>query len=163
MKPGCSTSRAKMEKNALNHQKWLPDSSQDPSTQNPSQIFSNFGSLPRAQKTIPNRLFPEKAVPGSVFLSIFAANVVVLDFLIDFGLNYDEKSMRSLMIFPGRSLIFSNMATLTKHCILQLKHMFPFSYFISFAKSTKKTTEVWTGQKSRKNDLLGIPKWTKNH
>ena len=34
MKPGCTTSGAKIEKNALNRPKWLPDVSQDPFTGN---------------------------------------------------------------------------------------------------------------------------------
>ena len=35
MEPECTKSGAKIEKNALNRPKWLPDGSQDPFTQNP--------------------------------------------------------------------------------------------------------------------------------
>ena len=130
MKPGCSTNRAKMEKNALNHQKWLPDSSQDPLTQKGSYIFSNFWVPPGTPKTTKNRCFPKKAILRNPFLSIFAAKVVCLNFLNDFGSILDENAMQDLIVFPGRSRIFFNMATLTKHCILQAKPHLLLSNFL---------------------------------
>ena len=50
-------------------------------------------------KITKNRHFPKKAVPGSAFSSIFAANVVFLDFSIDSQLILDEKS------FPGTAFL----------------------------------------------------------
>ena len=60
----------------------------------------------------------------SAFLSIFAANVVLLDFFVDCEWILVENAMENLMFFPGRSRIFSNMATLTKHCILRYESYF---------------------------------------
>ena len=42
-------------------------------------IFSNFGVPLGTPKPPPDRLFPPQAIPGSAFLSIFAANAVFLD------------------------------------------------------------------------------------
>ena len=74
-----------------------------------------------------NRFFPQKAVPGSAFLSIFAANVVFLDFLMDFWSILDEKSMKKNLFFSSPPRSFFNMATLTKHYVLRCE-----SYFFVF-------------------------------
>ena len=115
------------QKNALNRPKWLPDGSQDPFTRNEPQISSNFWVPPGSPKINKNRHFPKKAVPGSAFSSIFAANVVFLDFSIDFQSILDEKSMKKNLFFSSPPRSFSNMATLTKHCILRYE-----SYFFVF-------------------------------
>ena len=79
MEPGCIKSGAKIEKNALNRPKWLPDGSQDPFTGNDSQIFRKFWVPPGIPKITKNRFFPQKAVLGSAFSSIFAANGLNLE------------------------------------------------------------------------------------
>ena len=118
MKPGCSTSIAKIERNALKRQTWLPDGSQDLLLRRGRRFLVIFGSPLGPPKRQKNDFFSKKVVPGSPFLMILAAYVVSVDFLADFGSILDENSMEDLMVFPGCSPIFSNMTTLTKHCIL---------------------------------------------
>ena len=50
-----------------------------------TSILCRFWDLAGAQKSTENRHFAERDVPGTVFLRIFAAPAVFLDFCIDFG------------------------------------------------------------------------------
>ena len=67
MEPECTKSGAKIEKNALNRPKRLPDGSQDPFTQKVSQIFSNFWVPSGIPKSTKNRSLAPKGAPGSDF------------------------------------------------------------------------------------------------
>ena len=93
MEPECTKSGAKIEKNALNRPKWLPDGSQDPFTQKTRRFLAIFGSPLGAQKSLKIDFFLKKPSQGALFSSIFASNGVFLDFSIDFYLILEEKSM----------------------------------------------------------------------
>ena len=92
--PKSTKNRAKIETNALNHPKWLPDGSQDPKSQCPPTILSNFWVPLGALKSTKHQLFAKKDAPRKTLLLIFVAHVVFLDFLVDFCSIFHEKSMK---------------------------------------------------------------------
>ena len=65
-------------------------------------------------------------------------------FSVDFSRKIDEKSMKKTMRFFASSLVFFNMATLTKHCILQYEsYFFIFRVFVIFTeKHGKNNTKM---------------------
>ena len=67
MEPGCTKRGAKIEKNALNHPKWLPDGSKDPFTQMALRFFGNVWVPPGAQKTQNIVFFLKKSSQGALF------------------------------------------------------------------------------------------------
>ena len=58
---------------------------------------------------------------------------------IDFSLEIDEKTMKKTMWFFAAALVVFNMATLTKHCILQYEsYFFIFRVFAFFLKKNSR-------------------------
>ena len=125
--PKSTKNRAKIETNALNHPKWLPDGSQDPKSQCPPTILSNFWVPLGALKSTKNQLFAKKGAPRKALLLIFVANVVFRDFLVDFLSIFHEKSMKKSTCFFTTARVVFELATLTKHYILRYE-----SYFLFF-------------------------------
>ena len=89
MEPGCTKSGAKIEKNALNRPKWLPDGSQDPLGQSVAPSLVNFGAPSGTQTSegtppsTKNHVLAKKGAPRNAFLTVFVANAVFLDFWKD--------------------------------------------------------------------------------
>ena len=82
------------------------------------------------QKSTPNRFFAKKGRSKREFSSLFARKAVVQPFCTFFSVfsrKIDEKSMEKTIHVFTASLVFLNMATLTKHCILRYE-----SYFAVF-------------------------------
>ena len=62
-------------------------------------------------------------------------------FFIDFSRKIDETSMKKTMHFFSASLVFLNMATLTKHCILRYEsYFFIFCVFAFFLEKHRKNS-----------------------
>ena len=81
---------------------------------------------------VPNVLFRR-------FLCIKLVLTLLARFSVDFSRKIDEKSMEKMMCFFTSSLVFFNMATLTKHYILQYEsYFFIFRVFVFFSKKTSK-------------------------
>ena len=81
---------------------------------------------------VPNVLFRR-------FLCTKLVSALFARFSVDFSRKIDEKSMKKTMRFFTSSLVFFNMATLTKHCILQYEsYFFIFRVFAFFLKKTSK-------------------------
>ena len=77
---------------------------------------------------VPNVLFRR-------FLCTKLVSALFARFSVDFSRKIDEKSMKKTMRFFASSLVFFNMATLTKHCILQYEsYFFIFRVFAFFLK-----------------------------
>ena len=92
MEPGCTQSDAKIEKNALHHQKWLPNGFQDSFTRIRSRLFDILYSIlashwsPRAnQNPSQNAFFAGICVRRSGFLATLSAPVVFNPFSMDFA------------------------------------------------------------------------------
>ena len=74
-----------------------------------------------AQKFAKNRFFAKNGVPNVLFrrfLCTMMVSALFAQFSVDFSRKFDEKSMKKTMCFFTSSLVFFNMATLTKHNIL---------------------------------------------
>ena len=101
------------------------------------------GRPPGTQRNPKNRpkidFLLKKGVPSVDFCRFLCARPICTRFarfFIDFSRKIDEKSMKKTMHFFAASLVFSNMATLTKHCILRYESYF--SIFWVFAFCLKK-------------------------
>ncbi len=69
------------------------------------------------------------------FLCTKLVSTLFARFSVDFSRKIDEKSMKKTMRFFASSLVFFNMATLTKHCILHYEsYFFIFRVFVFFLK-----------------------------
>ena len=117
----------KIEKRALNRPKWLPDGSQDPFRQEVPPTFTNVWVPSGTPKSTKNQHFAAKGAPRNAFLSIFVANAVFLDFLVNFWSIFHENSMEKETCFFTTAHVFFKLATPTKHCILRYE-----SYFFVF-------------------------------
>ena len=73
------------------------------------------------------------------FLCIKLVFTLLARFSINFSRKIYEKSMKKTMCFFALSLVFFNMATLTKHCSLRYESYF--SIFRVFAFFLKKSSE----------------------
>ena len=81
---------------------------------------------------VPNVLFRR-------FLCTKLVSTLFARFFVDFSRKIDEKSMKKTMRFFASSLVFFNMATLTKHYILQYEsYFFIFRVFAFFLKKSSK-------------------------
>ena len=88
------------------------------------------GDPENSQKSTKIDFFLKKGVPSLDFCRCLHAIPffkLFARFFIDFSRKNDGKSMRKTMHLFSASLVFLNMATLTKHCILRYE-----SYFFSF-------------------------------
>ena len=82
--PNWTQNGPKIEKKAFTSPKWHKMAPMSGLPQWWYTLLTHFWVPLGRPKITKNRLFPKKAVPGSAFSSIFAANVVFLDFSIDF-------------------------------------------------------------------------------
>ena len=82
----------------------------------------------------------QEGAPRNAVLSIFVANVVFLDCLMDFWWIFDEKSMKQQTCFFSQPrVLFSNWRPPTKHYILRYEsYFFIFCVFAFFSKKTSK-------------------------
>ena len=103
----------------------------------------------RSPRSTKNRPKGEKSDPRSAVLSIFVHNAVFLDFSFDFGWIFLSNIMGKNCCFFHVSVFFSNLATLTKHCILQVRSYF--FIFQAFAFGGKTCTKNDSKIRCRKN------------
>ena len=117
------------------------------------KIFKDSGRLPerpgspqgtqRDPKNRPQNVFLlKKGVPNVNFLRFLRAKPLFnlfARFFLFFSRKIDEKSMKKTIHVFTASLVFLNMATLTKHCILRYESYFLiFRICAFFAKKTSK-------------------------
>ena len=111
MEPELTKSGAKIEKSTLNRPKWLPNGSQDPFTQNPPKIFSNFGVSSGIPKSTKNRSLAPNEVPGGDVLSIRVAKIVIFTFGLNFVSIFNQFLMeKSMHLFKAARDLF-NLST----------------------------------------------------
>ena len=110
------------------------------------KIFKDSGRLPerpgspqgtqRDPKNRPQNVFLlKKGVPNVNFLRFLRAKPLFnlfARFFLFFSRKIDEKSMKKTIHVFTASLVFLNMATLTKHCIYDMKATSPFWVFLRF-------------------------------
>jgi len=79
-------------------------------------------------------------------------NAVFLDFSFDFGWIFLSNIMGKNCCFFHVSVFFSNLATLTKHCILQVRsYFFIFQVFAFLEKHGRKMTPKSDAEKTSEN------------
>ena len=121
--------------------------------------FSHFWVPFRVQKSSQNRSLAKKVTTRIVFSSIFVAHAVFIVFFIDFGSFFIEKSMKKTMWILNAVCIFLNLATFTKHCILQVRsYFFSFWIFAFFLKKCWKNGSKILSRKIIEKWGLGVPK-----
>ena len=135
MEPELTKNGAKIEKNALNRPKWLPDGSQDYFLQKLPPTFTNFWVPSGTQKSTQNACFLENWGTEATLSSIFPRFLRLHTFLVDFWSFFMKKINVFSMLFPIASCFFCNLATLTKHCVLQCFVRFSdFPFFVFLQK-----------------------------
>ena len=151
MEPECLQNRAKIERNALNSPKSLPDGSQDLFSQKGAQIFSNFWILAGTPQITKNRYFLQKAVPGSAVSSIFATDVFFLYFSIDFKSIFDENSIGKNCFFQAPFTFFPTWRPSRQYVFYRSKCTFHcFLFYLFFEKNMENTSKNLSCQKRRK-------------
>ena len=130
MKPGCTKSEAKIEKNALNRPKWLPDGSQDPFNQMWGTILTHFW-LPRGTpKSTQNGVLGENGGSIAVIFSIFAQKGAATHFFIDFSSIFDQKIDVFFVVFFQPSWLFLGHGDLHDSMVFSNRNpLFHFSIF----------------------------------
>ena len=162
MEPEFTKNGGKIEKNALNRPKWLPDSSQDPFPQWWSPLWEDFWVPWGSPKSSKNRLFQKTDGPRNAFLSIFVANAGFLDFLVDFWSIYHWKSMKKQMCFVATARVFFKLATPTKHRILRYESYFFVSWVFFYTKNGQTLSATLDPEKSSKKCTTWDPKCSQN-
>ena len=101
-----------------------------------------LGTLGEPKKSLKIDFLLKNGVPNVFFrrsLCIRLVFTLLARFSVDFSRKIDEKSMKKTMRFFASSLVFFNMATLTKHYILQYEsYFFSFRVFAFFPKKRRK-------------------------
>ena len=97
--------------------------------------FSHFWVPFRVQKSSQNRSLAKKVTTRIAFSSIFCCTRCFYHFFVDFDSFFIEKSLKKTMWLLNAVCIFLNLATFTKHCILQVRsYVFSFWVFVIFVK-----------------------------
>ena len=111
------------------------------------RTFSGRPGMPLATQREPRNpskieILLNKVVPNMNVRQFLCTNTVFTQFArfcIDFPRKNDEKSKTKRYILFTANLVFFNIATLTKHCILQYEsHFFIFCVFARFFKRIEK-------------------------
>ena len=101
-----------------------------------------LGTLGEPKNSLKIDFLLKNGVPNVLFRRFLCTKLVSTLFariFIDFSRKIDEKSMKKTRCFFTSPLVFFNMATLTKHCILQYEsYFFIFRVFAFFSKKTSK-------------------------
>ena len=101
-----------------------------------------LGTLGEPKNSLKIDFLLKNGVPNVLFRRFLCTKLVSTLFAwfsVDFSRKIDEKSMKKTMCFFASSLVFFNMATLTKHCILQYEsYFFIFRVFAFFLKKHRK-------------------------
>ena len=121
MEPEFIKSEAKIEKSALNRPKWLPDGSQDHFCQEVPPTFTNFWVPSGTQKSTKNRPSDSQNGQFTFFHRFLWCSCFGPIFSPDMGWIFHEKSTFFSSHFSKASLVFFNLATLTKHCYLRIQ------------------------------------------
>ena len=101
-----------------------------------------LGTLGEPKNSLKIDFLLKNGVPNVLFRRFLCTKLVsalFARFSVDFSRKINEKSMKKTMRFFTSSLVFFNMATLTKHCILQYgSYFFIFRVFAFFLKKSSK-------------------------
>ena len=104
----------------------------------PGRPGTALGTLGEPKNSLKIDFLLKNGVPNVLFRRFLCTKLVsalFARFSVDFSRKIDEKSMKKTMRFFASSLVFFNMATLTKHCILQYEsYFFIFRVFVIFTK-----------------------------
>ena len=116
------------------------------------RFLAIFGSPLGAQKSPKIDFFLKKPSQGALFHRFLLRMSFSSIFRLIFSRFWMKNQWKNICFFSSPPRIFSNMATLTKHCILRYEsYFFVFwVFYFFFEKSMKKTIENFTCQKSRK-------------
>ena len=108
----------------------------------PGRPGTALGTLGEPKNSLKIDFLLKNGVPNVLFRRFLCTKLVstlFARFFVDFSRKIDEKSMKKTMRFFASSLVFFNMATLTKHYILQYEsYFFIFRVFVFFSKKTSK-------------------------
>ena len=109
----------------------------------------------------------KQMIQRTCFLSIFVTNAVFLAFFVEFSSFFTEKNIEKNIDFFTPALLVFNLATLTKHRILQVRsYFFIFWVFAFFGKTlTKSDYKIRSWKIIEKMTQLGpkmIPKLIKS-
>ena len=108
----------------------------------PGRPGTALGTLGEPKNSLKIDFLRKNGVPNVLFRRFLCTKLVsalFARFSVDFSRKIDEKSMKKTMRFFASSLVFFNMATLTKHCILQYEsYFFIFRVFAFFLKKSSK-------------------------
>ena len=103
-----------------------------------------LGTLGEPKKSLKIDFLLKNSVPNVIFRRFLCIKLVFTlfaRFFVDFSRKIDEKSMKKTMRFFASSLVFFNMATLTKHRILRYEsYFFIFRVFVFFSKKKRLKT-----------------------
>ena len=127
------------------------------------RFLAIFGYPLGSQKSTKIDIFPKKPSQGARFHRFLLRMSFSSIFRLIFSRFWMKNQWKKNLFFSSPPRIFSNMATLTKHCILRYESYFFFFWvFDFFRKIDEKNYWKFHLPKKSKNDPRGTPKYTQN-